>query len=333
MKKQFFGTLPTGEDVYAYTLSNAVASATFIERGATLADFTVFGTPIVGGFEDLATYLQDTSHQGGIIGRVANRIENATFTVGEKTYQVTKNNLGKHCLHGGRGFDVRLFTTKNVMEDSITFTYNSADGEEGFPHRLHVEITYTLKEASLQIDYKATPDGTTPIILTNHAYFHLDGFGDTIYTHTAQIFADTYAETNEERIPTGKRLSVQNTSFDLNSPTKLSERLKNGFGFDTYYHTKPKTTKMFNGKTLGLIASVDNGKLQMHVYTDQPGAQFYTANTMGKGPNFRGGIKKINHGAFCIETQAEPNCITRGEQLYSAGETYTQTTVYELKKL
>ena len=101
MEKQFFGKLPTGEEVYAYTLINSVASVTFITRGATITDFTVFGTSIVGGFADLETYLLDTSHQGAIIGRVANRIGNASFTMDGKTYEVPKNNLGKHCLHGG----------------------------------------------------------------------------------------------------------------------------------------------------------------------------------------------------------------------------------------
>ena len=334
MNKQLFGKLPTGEEVYAYTFTNSVASVTFITRGATITDFTVFGTSIVGGFADLETYLLDTSHQGAIIGRVANRIGNASFTMDGKTYEVPKNNLGKHCLHGGRGFDSRIFNVTDVTENSITFTYVSEDGEEGFPNRLHLELTYTLTEATLQIDYKATPEGKTPIILTNHAYFHLDGLGGTVYNHSAQIFADTYTELDSEQIPTGRRLPVQGTPLDLNTPTKLGERINDTFtGYDHYYQTKPQAHKSFSGKNLGLVAKVDNGKLQMRVYTDQPGLQFYTANTMGKGPDFKGGIKKINHGAFCLETQTEPNCISRGEEFYNAGETYTQSTVYELVKL
>lgn len=334
MEKQLFGTLPTGEQVYAYTLTNNVASVTFITRGATIADFTVFGTSIVGGFEDLATYLLDTSHQGAIVGRVANRIGNASFTMDGKTYEVTKNNLGKHCLHGGKGFDVRLFTVTRTTENSVTFAYTSQDGEEGFPNRLHLEVTYTLNDSSLQIDYTATPEGKTPIILTNHAYFHLDGFGGTIYNHSAQIFADTYTEVDGEQIPTGKHLPVKDTPLDLNTPTRLGERINATFkGYDTYYQTKPQAYKLCNGKNLGLVAKVDNGNLQMRVYTDQPGLQFYTANTMGKGPDFKGGIKKINHGAFCLETQTEPDCISHGKEFYSAGETYTQSTVYEIIKL
>lgn len=334
MEKKLFGTLPTGENVYSYTLSNDVASVTFLTRGATITDFTVFGKQIVGGFDDLETYLQDTSHQGAVIGRIANRIGGATFTMDGKTYEVTKNNLGKHCLHGGKGFDVRLFEATACTENSVTFTYTAEDGEEGFPNRLHVTVTYTLVGASLQIDYTATPDGKTPIILTNHAYFHLDGFGGTVYNHVAQIFADTYTELDSELIPTGRRLPVIGTPLDLNTPTKLGERINADFkGYDVYYQAKPQTYKLWKNKNLGLVAKVDNGALQMRVYTDQPGVQFYTANTMGKGPDFRGGVKKINHGAFCLETQTEPNCISRGEEFYKAGETYTHSTVYEVIQL
>ena len=334
MEKTIFGYMPTGEEVHVYTLKNENASVSIMTRGATIIDFTVFGVSIVGGFDTLDNYLLDTSHQGAIIGRVANRIENAQFTMDGKTYNVPKNNIGKHCLHGGTGFDYRLFTVKEVTDNSITLCYTSADGEEGFPACLHLTVTYTLIGASLRIDYLAKTEGKTPIILTNHAYFNLDGFGDTVLNHNVAMYADTYAEVNDELIPSGRRLPVQNTVYDLNTPTKLGERITGEFtGYDTYYHTAPKAFANFNGKRLGLIAEVDNGKLKLKTYTDQPGAQLYTANAMGDGPDFKGGVKKINYGAFCVETQTEPNCISRGEEWYGAGDTYTQTTVYEVSKM
>ncbi len=334
MEKKRFGTLPTGEEIYAYTFANDCASVTIMTRGATIIDFTVFGRSIVGGFADLDTYLADTSHQGAVIGRVANRIGNATFTMDGKTYHVTANNGGKHCLHGGRGFDYRLFSVKEVTENSITLTYTAEDGEEGFPSRLHVSVTYTLVDASLQIDYSASPEGKTPIVLTNHAYFHLDGFGGTVLDHTIRLYGDKVTEVDEELIPTGKRLPVAGTPYDLNAPTKIGKYIGKDFnGYDIFYHTKPETSKVWKNKSLGLIAEVDNGKLKMNVYTDQPGVQFYSATNMTKGPAFKGGIPKIKYGAFCLETHTEPNAVSRGENWYDVGETYTHSTVYEIVKL
>ena len=334
MEKKVFGVLPTGEEVHTYTLCNADARVTIMTRGATIVDFTAFGVSIVGGFDDLETYLEDTSHQGAIIGRVANRIGGAQFTMDGKTYHVPKNNIGKHCLHGGRGFDYRMFTVKDVTEDSITLCYTAEDGEEGFPSRLHLTVTYTLVGASLRIDYLAKPDGKTPIILTNHAYFNLDGFGGTVLDHTIQLYADKYTELDDELIPTGRRLAVQGTPFDLNTPTRLGDRIQGAFtGYDIYFQANPRSFAQFDDKRLGLLAEVNNGKLKLQTYTDQPGAQLYTANTMGKGPDFKGKVKKINYGAFCIETHTEPNCISRGEEWYDVGDTYTQTTVYTVSKL
>ncbi|MBR2023444.1 MAG: galactose mutarotase [Clostridia bacterium] len=333
MKHTIFGYMPTGEEVRIYTLKNDNASVSIMTRGATIVDFTVFGVSIVGGFDDFETYLLDTSHQGAIIGRVANRIGGAQFTMDGKTYHVPKNNNG-NCLHGGRGFDYRLFTVKEVTDNSITLCYTSADGEEGFPSCLHVAVTYTLVGTSLRIDYVATPEGKTPIILTNHSYFNLDGFGGTVLNHTVKMYADIYTELNDELIPTGRRLPVQGTVYDLNTPTKLGERINGEFkGYDIYFHANPQTFATFDKKRLGLLAEVDNGKLKLKTYTDQPGAQLYTANTMGKGPAFKGGVKKINYGAFCIETHTEPDCISRGEEWYGADDTYTQTTVYEVSKI
>ena len=333
MEKKLFGNLPTGEAVYTYTLKNESAELTLMTRGATIVNFNVFGTDIIGGYDTLEAYLQDNSHQGATIGRVANRIANATFTMDGAIYMLPANNNG-NCLHGGNGFDYKIWDVSAVSDDRITFTYVSADGEEGFPSELRCDVTFILDGATLIIDYIAIPMGKTPIALTNHSYFNLDGFGETIKDHTAIIYANSYTDVDEKLIPNGNRPSVVGTPFDFTEPHKIGERVGGNFvGYDHNFILSPSKFDKFIDKELGLIAEVSGKRLKMSVYTDQPGVQFYIANFLGGKPDFKGGIERIKHGAFCLETQTEPDCINHGLGFYDAGEKYVHTTVYKVEKL
>ena len=333
MNKKLFGKLPTGEDIYKYTLKNENAELTLMTRGAAIVKFIVYGTDIVGGFDTLEDYLKDTSHQGATIGRVANRIANATFTMDGAVYMLPANNNG-NCLHGGCGFDYKVWEVADVKDDRITFAYTSADGEEGFPAELRVEVTYILDGTSVIIDYAAYPNGKTPIALTNHSYFNLDGFGDTVKEHTAVIYAKNYTEVDEKLIPNGNRPSVFGTAFDFTTPHTIGERIVGDFiGYDHNFILSPEKFESYIGRELGLIAEVSGKRLKMSVYTDQPGVQFYIGNFLGNGPNFKGLVRPVRHGAFCLETQTEPNCVNHGEGFYEAGDKYVHTTVYKIEKL
>ena len=201
---------------------------------------------------------------------------------------------------------------------------------------MSVEVTYTLDGATLIIAYKATPDGKTPISLTNHAYFNLDGFGDTVKEHKIQIFADSYTAVDENLIPNGIRPAVEGTPFDLREPHAIGEHFSHDFdGYDNNFILCPSVCEVFCEKELGLAARVESKSLKMSVYTDQPGIQFYTANflkQMAPEHIFHGGISPIKHGAFCLETQTEPNSINHGVGFYDAGEVYTHLTVYKIEK-
>lgn len=336
MEKRIFGTLPCGKDVSIYTLKNDKATLELMDRGATVVRFNVFGTDIVGGFDTLDDYLADTSHQGATIGRVANRIGGAHFTMDGAVYMVTENDHG-NCLHGGDGFDHRLWDVKEITDTSVTFSYTAKDGEEGFPSEVYVEVRFTLCGASLRIDYEATPYGKTPLALTNHSYFNLDGFGGNILNHTATIYANNYTQVDSKLIPNGVRPAVVGTPFDFTTPHKIGERVGGDFaGYDHNFVLATTEKRIFNGKELGLAAKVDNKKLELSVYTDQPGVQFYIGNFLGsnsEAPRFRGGVAPVKHGAFCLETQTEPNCINHGIGFYDEGEKYTHTVVYEIEKL
>ena len=333
MKREIFGRLKNGEDIEIVTISSADAEIKIMTRGATIVSFKTFGVNIVGGYDRLADYEADTdSYQGATVGRVANRIKNAEFTMDGAIYMLTDND-GGNCLHGGDGFSFKVWNIDDVSEDSVTLSYYSPDGEEGFPSGLLSRVRFTLQGAAVIIEYQATPEGKTPISLTNHSYFNLDGFGGVIDNHLMTIYADRYTEVGDDLIPTGERPSVKGTPFDFTSTKKIGEEFgKRVDGYDHNFLLCPKFSAKFKEYRLSLAASVTNGKLTLNVYTDQPGMQFYTGNFLGGEPDFRGGVKRIKHGAFCLEAQTEPSCINHGSGFYDAGEVYRQTTVYEVKK-
>ena len=333
MTKEFFGFTKDGREAFMYELKSTSCTVTISDYGATILSFNVAGKNIVGGFDTLDAYMNDDSHQGAIIGRVANRIAGARFAMDGKEYKLSENN-GKNCLHGGVGFDFRLWTVKEYSDTRIVLEYVSEDGEEGFPSRLDVTVSYTLSDTNLIIDYKAIPNGKTPISLTNHAYFNLNGFGGDILDHRLVIYSDSYTEVGEDLIPTGNRPAVIGTPFDFKAPHLIGERIADtDGGYDHNFILSPTEHKEYLGKKLGLAAVLSGNELMLKVYTDQPGVQFYSGNFLGNGQDFKGGIKQVKHGALCLETQTEPNSINRGEGFYCRGEVYTHTTVYQVERI
>ena len=333
MTREIFGKTKSGEIVEIVTLTNEVAELKVMTRGATIVSFKPYGVDIVGGYDTMEGYAADTgSYQGATVGRVANRIGDAQFTMDGAIYMVTANDNG-NCLHGGSGFSFKMWKIEDATEDSVTMSYYSPDGEDGFPNGLMSKVKFTLSGAAVIIEYEAIPEGKTPIALTNHSYFNLDGFGGLIDDHIATIYADKYTEVDGKLIPNGIRPEVKGGAYDFTSPKKIGECFgKEVDGYDHNFILCPKFSAEFNDKDIPLAASVTNGKLTLNVYTDQPGIQFYTGNFLGGKPDFRGGVERIKHGAFCLEAQTEPNCINHGIGFYDAGEVYTQITVYEVKQ-
>ena len=249
-----------------------------------------------------------------------------------KEYKLPKND-GENCLHGGDGFDHRIWHVEEHTDNKIVFSYVSPDGEEGFPAELKVKVCYTLLDSALVIEYEATPSAKTPIALTNHAYFNLNGRGN-IENHKVVMHANRYTEVGEDLIPNGNRPLVEGTVFDLRSATAIGAGCSEEFiGYDHNFILCPTKFKSFIGKNLGLATEVEGDQVGMRVYTDQEGIQFYIGNFLGNGPDFKGGEKQVRHGAFCLETQTEPNCINCGRAFYSKGDTYTHTAVYEFYKI
>ena len=332
MKKEFFGTLPTGENVHSYSIKGKNTNAAIIDYGATVNSFVAFGKDIIGGFDTIDPYLENPGCQGNTIGRVSNRIKNSRFTIDGVEYKVVTNN-NSHCLHGGMFFNHTVWNVVAHSESSITLTYTSPDGEGGFPGELKATVTYSIIDDALAIDYKAIADKKTPIGLTNHSYFNLDGFGGDIKEHKLKIFAKTYTEADSEIVPTGNHPDVVGTPFDFSELRRIGDGMENGLsGYDHNFVLSPEVYADYLGKNLGLAAIVENGSLRLSVYTDQPGVQLYTGNGLAGNADFKGGVKAVKYGGLCLETQNEPNSVNRGIGIYDAGEEYTHTCVYKVER-
>ncbi len=332
MSKHLFGKMPDGTEIYEYTLRDGERSASIIPYGARITHFSLGDTDIMCGYESLSGYLCDGSSQGALIGRFANRIRDARFTLNGKVYQLEKNNNGKHHLHGGVGFSRRVFTVLEESDASVLLSYVSPDGEDGYPGTLTLLVRYSLADGALVIEYEARSDKDTPLNLTNHAYFNLHGVtGETVCDHYVQIGADLMSEADDDLIPSGKLIPVDGTAYDFRTPHTLGERMPERFGgYDNSYHLVPLAYEEVGAHTLPLCARVWCGTLQMDVLTDRPDMQLYTGNFLGGAPCFRGGVPRRRHGAVCFETHIPADAPNRGEGILRAGEVFRSVTAYRL---
>lgn len=333
MKIKPFGKTPDGKEVSIYTLCDKDLTVDIMTYGASVNKMTAFGTSIVGGHDELLPYIGNRTCHGASIGRVANRIADACFEIDGTVYNV-KSNEGKHTLHGGMAFNHSVWDVTEYTGHKIVLSRFSPDGECGFPGNMTATVKYELSNNALCIEYSAVCDKKTPVAMTNHSYFNLDGFGGTVDNHYMQIFANAYTEVDGELIPTGNRPDVTDTAFDFRKRRKIGEYFgKTLTGYDHNFVVTPERSESFLGKPLGLLAVADNGRLRLSAYSDQTNVQFYTGNFLEGKEDLHGGVKAVCHGAFCLEAQTEPNAIKRGECIYDAGERYVCSIAYKIEKL
>jgi aldose 1-epimerase len=321
LKKDDWGKLPSGEQVDLYTLRNANGiEATITNYGGRIVTLK---TPdrhgrfedIVLGFDSLDGYLAKNPYFGALVGRYANRIANAEFTIGKKTYHLARND-GPNSLHGGlKGFDKVGWQGKPVHVDegpAIELTYLSSDGEENYPGNLHVIVRYTLTNKNeLKIDYRATTDKETILNLTNHSYFNLAGqAAGSILDHLVMINADEFTPVNEHLIPTGERRRVSGTPFDFRKLEPIGKRigendqqLKYGIGYDHNYILNRKPAALVPAAR---VTEPTTGRA-IEVSTTEPGIQFYTGNHLDGSVRGKGGTIYGFRSGFCLETQHFPD--------------------------
>ena len=332
MKKELFGTLPSGESVHLYTLSNGTLTVRVLDYGCRIQSLFFAGRDLVCGFDSLDPYLSDTSYQGAFVGRVANRIAGGRFTMNGKTYELEKNNGNNH-LHGI--FSHIVWEVCEVSDDRIVFVHHSPAAEEGYPGDMDVTVSYSLSNTSLVLNYRARATEDTPASMTNHAYFNLNGYENgNALSHSLTVDAEKITVVNEELIPTGERRAVEGTPYDLRTPKVIGKQFSDNFhGYDTNFILS-KNNKIFHGRSeLHFAGTLVGEDLRLDCHTDMPCMQIYTAGFLGNGPAFKGGVKQLPYHAVCLETQYEPDAVNRGEAILPAGKEFCHTTIYTFSKL
>ena len=343
MQKQSFGKTEDGQPVDLYILTNKNGmEAAITNYGGTVVSLKVADRngkfeDVVLGYDNLDGYAAGKAYIGATVGRYANRIAHATFTLDGIAYTLAKNDGDNH-LHGG--FNKRVWTAKDVSSSAgqaLELTYLSKDGEEGFPGTLPVKVVYTLTDQNeLKIDYSATTDKDTVLNLTNHAYFNLAGQGNgDILQQQIMIRADRFTPIDATSIPTGELRSVRGTPFDFTNSTAIGARidqddqqLKLGRGYDHNW-------VLNNGTPGSLFLAAQaydphSGRV-LDVLTTEPGIQLYTGNFLD-GIHGKDGKVYNRRYAFCLETQHfpdSPNHPSFPTTELKPGQHFQSTTVYK----
>ncbi len=335
--KKVFGVI-SKDTIYSYTLQNGHGIKAVVSNyGGTLLelwtpDRSAKSGDIILGYDSLEGYLQKGNpFFGALVGRYANRIANAKFSIEGKQFILAANDHG-NTLHGGiKGFDKVIWTVDGVNDSSLALSYTSPDAEEGFPGTLTVKVVYTIMEDNgLKIDYTAVSDKKTPINLTNHAYFNLSaGKDSTILKEVLTLHASHYTPVNESLIPTGQIAPVKNTAMDFITGKKIGKdigRVKGGYDHNFVID------KTDSGITLAASVYDEATGRYMEVWTTQPGIQFYTGNFLDGSLKGRDGKKIVQHAALCLETQHFPDSPNQPgfpSSILDPGQTYRQTTIYK----
>ena len=342
ISQKTFGIDQIGRPMTLYTLrSRTGAEVSVLDYGAHIVGVRMpdrDGAPgdVALGFDSLGPYEAPHASIGSTVGRYANRIGGARFTLNGKEYELFKNDHG-NTLHGGReGFAFKWFrgeTMEDEGEDAVFLTYVAHDGEEGFPGKMRVQVTVALSaDNRLTLRYLAQSDKDTVVNLTNHAYFNLSGGGD-ILGHRLTVNADTYTETNDELIPTGRILPVAGTPLDLRAGPRIGEcvarraecrALDGANGFDVNYCVPGAGIR-----EMAVLACETTGRV-MRVLSDQPGIQIYS----GQGLHLtgRGGAVYGPYAGVALETQHYADSPNRPEfpsTTLRAGEVFSSETTYE----
>jgi aldose 1-epimerase len=345
VSKESFGKNRFGEAVDLFTLTNENGiNVRIMNHGGVIVSLE---TPdkngktadIVLGHDTAAEYTQATPYFGAVIGRYANRIKGARFTLEGKEYTLAKND-GPNTLHGGlRGFDKVVWNPEIAADqNAIRLTYVSADGEEGFPGEVTATVTYTLTEANeLEIDYTAESTQPTPCNITNHSYFNLAGQdAGTVGGQIMMINADTFLPADESSIPYGEETPVEGTPFDFRSPHAIGERIDDdheqlrfagGYDHNFCLNKNSENELSFAARAEDPVS----GRI-LETYTTEPGVQFYSGNHLDGTLKGKGGGLCLRRSGFCLETQHYPDSPNQPQfpdTVLRPGSPFKSRTVYK----
>jgi aldose 1-epimerase len=329
-------TNDNGVEVSITNFGGAVVSFMAPDREDQLAD-------IVLGFPDLRAYLENPPYFGSIVGRYANRIENAKFTLNGVEYPLHNNNCNHH-LHGGKvGFDKVLWNAVTAYDFAgdpfVQLSYLSRDGEEGYPGNLNVQVTYTLTmNNALVIHYHATTDQDTIVNLTNHSYFNLSGHkSGNVLEHLLWLNADYFTPIDPDCIPTGEIRPVIGTPMDFTEWRTIrsglysgDDQIAFGYGFDHNWILNQRSDPLKYSNAA--LYDPESGRY-LQMFTTKPGVQCYTGNFLDGSQVGKEGQIYERWAGVCLEAQYYPNSPKHTHfpsPILRAGRAYDHTTIYHV---
>jgi aldose 1-epimerase len=337
-----------GRDVDLYTLTNKnglvmkVTNYGVIITELWAPDHSGKMADIVGGYESVDGYVKKTPYFGTTVGRVANRIKDAEFKLEGKTHKLAANN-GPHNLHGGnKGWDKVIWSgtpATSADDPSVTFSYLSKDGEEGFPGNVTAKVTYTLTSRNeLKVEIEATTDKTTIVNPAHHTYWMLQGVGNGgIKDQLLTIHGDKYTpgpkppKPDVATVPDGTVKFVEGTPFDFRKPKAISKDLAavggSPIGYDHFWVVNGDPKAM---RPVATVKDLKSGRV-MTLEADQIGVQFY-AGIFLDGSITGKGVTYNQYDALCLETHAWVNAINvpawKDAVILKPGQTYRQRMVH-----
>lgn len=294
---------------------------------------------VVLGFDHIDAYLNQPSSFGATMGRVTNRIANGQFLLGEDTIKLDKND-GEHTIHGGSdGWRQKVFKAYQPNDSALVLSYFSPDGESGFPGNITAKVNFQITNSNaLIIEYVAETDKKTVVNMTNHSFFNLSGdVGNSVMADVIYVNADHFTPIDSSLITTGEIKPVADSPFDLNKPITIREailrdslhqqlRLVGGFDQNWVLNTKGDHNQL-----AAKVTSPYTG-ISLEVYTNEPGIQVYTANTLDGSQIGKGGRPFQRHGAVCLETQHFPDAPNKPlwpSIVLEPTEAYKSTCIYQ----
>jgi len=345
-----FNTTVDGKSVSLYTLHNGFLTMQVTNYGGRVValwmpDKQGNYADIVLGYDHIDKYLNNEGERylGAVVGRCANRIANGTFTLNDSVYELPKND-GENTLHGGLiGADKMVWDVVSVNDSAIQLHALFADGLDGFPGNLDVNMSYTLTNNNqFQIRYKATTDAPTLCNFSHHSFFNLKGEGNgTILDHELQINSRYMTPIDEHLVTTGKFSGVKNTPLDFREKHQIGERIEstdeqmvNAKGYDHNWIVDKNDPKAYTW--CATLTELQSGR-ELQVWSDQVGLQFYSGNFFdGKMTGKCGKPLKYREG-LALETQYFPDAINHQalapQPILEPGQQYGQLCIYKFAVL
>jgi aldose 1-epimerase len=332
-----------GRAARLFTLRNEALTAQVTDYGGILVSLQAAdraGRPghIVLGFDDVAGYVENKGSFGALLGRNANRISGGRITIDGRTFTIEKN-APNATLHGGPiGFSKCFWDVVSVAPQEIVLALTSPDGDQGFPGEVRVTATWALRGNALHLAFDATATKPTPVTLSAHPYFNLEGVdAPHCLDHRVQIFADRFLPTDESQIPTGEIREVARTPLDFRTAFPLGARIREpdmqlryARGYDHFF-VRPAGDTHREPRLAARIEAPASGRV-LEILTTQPGTQFYSGNNLDGSAPGRGGLYRQSAG-FAFEPQGfvdAPNQPTFPSTILRPGERYREEIIYRL---